>query len=671
MDLKPYYINLDMKKILNTLCVLVTITLVACSDENNKPADTQVLSEKPVTLAEIKPRPLPNPDKNAYFGDLHVHTENSFDAYTFGTIATPADAYKYAQGHAILHPSGFLIQLGRPLDFYAVTDHGVFMGLMKEAADTSSEFSKYEFTKPLHNLNQSTGDGIFSLIKRSGLFRPFGAKVREGLADGSVDGSLIDKVGKSAWQQTIKAADNAYIPGIFTTFAAYEYTSSFDLYDKYLHRNVIFRDTKNLPERIFTRTDSQDPEALWNWMNGLRTKDVDSLAIPHNSNISGGAAFALNDYNGGPIDEEYASNRSRNEPLVEITQVKGTSETHPLLSKNDEWAAFEVKSGMEEEKLLSNIAGSYVRDAYLRGLSLSEQGLTNPYQFGLIGSSDSHVGGPSDSEETFFSKVGILDGTAELRGSIPFQRFYGTFLKVIRPNIFKEVDGETYLSASERLIHFSASGLAGVWAEENTREAIFDAFVRKETFATSGPRIKVRFFAGYDLEDSKLDDLSLIQDAYANSIPMGGTLNIESNRNPTFLVWAIADPLGAPLQRTQIIKGWLEDGEHKEKVYDVACSDGLVVDPETYRCPDNKSWVDLSNCSISGDSGAREMKVLWQDPEFKMDQEAFYYARILENPVCRWSTWDAIRIGAKPRSDIPSTIQERAWSSPIWLTQTF
>ena len=245
-----------MNKILNTLGVLVIITLAACSDSDSNFANTKVLSEKPVTLAEINPRPLPNPDKNAYFGDLHVHTENSFDAYTFGTIATPADAYKYAQGHAILHPSGFLIQLGRPLDFYAVTDHGVFMGLMKEAADTSSQFSKYEFTKPLHNLNQSADDGIFSLIKRSGLFRPFSAKVREGLANGSIDGSLIDKVGKSAWQQTIEAADNAYIPGTFTTFAAYEYTSSFNLYDKYLHRNVIFRDTENLPERIFTRTDS-------------------------------------------------------------------------------------------------------------------------------------------------------------------------------------------------------------------------------------------------------------------------------------------------------------------------------------------------------------------------------------------------------------------------------
>jgi hypothetical protein len=338
-----------------------------------------------------------------------------------------------------------------------------------------------------------------------------------------------------------------------------------------------------------------------------------------------------------------------------------------LLSKNDEWAAFEAKTGVEAEKLVNNLRGGYVRDAYLRGLTLAEKGLTNPFKFGLIGSSDSHVGGPSDSEELYFSKVGMLDGTAELRGSIPFNRLYGTFLKIMRPNILKEVDGKNYFSANDRLVQFAASGLAGVWAEENTREAIYDAFRRKETFATSGPRMKVRFFAGYDLENSKLDDHSLIQDAYAKSTPMGGTLNIEGGKNPTFLIWAIADPLGAPLQRTQIIKGWLEDGEHKERVYDVACSDGLSVDPETYRCPDNEAWVDLGDCSISADSGARELKVFWQDPNFKNDQEAFYYSRVLENPVCRWSTWDAIRAGEEPRSDLPASIQERAWSSPIWL----
>ena len=654
-------------KIKEIYFILFFCLVAACSDSSN--------SKNVIKPEEVKPaveklnivRPLPNPNKNAYFGDLHVHTGNSFDAYTFGTINTPKDAYKYARGNAIVHPSGYLIQLSRPLDFYAVTDHGIFMGLMKVAADTTSEFSKYEFTKPLHNLNESVDSGIISLIKRGNIFRPFYRKVTEGLEDGSIDGSLIEKIERSVWQQTIEAADNAYIPGTFTTFAAYEYTPGLDLYNKYLHRNVIFKDTRNLPQKIFTRADSPNPEKLWDWMNLIRSDGVESLAIPHNTNISGGVAFSLDNYNGGPIDESYSKNRSLNEPLVEITQVKGTSETHPLLSKNDEWAAFEVKTGVDQEKNISNLRGSYVRDAYLKGLFLEESGLTNPYKFGLIGSSDSHVGGPSDSEEVFFSKVGLLDGTAELRGSIPFNRFYGTFLKFLRPNTIAEVDGKNYLAASERLIHFSASGLAGVWAEENTREAIYDAFRRKETFATSGPRIKVRFFAGYDLENSSLNDLSLIKDAYANNIPMGGTLNNKENKNPTFLVWALADTVGAPLQRAQIIKGWLEDGKHKEKVFDVACSDGLIVDQETHRCPENKAWVDLSDCSISADSGDKEMKVLWQDPEFKGNQDAFYYARIIENPVCRWSTWDSIRAGEEPRSDIPVTIQERAWSSPIWL----
>ena len=350
----------------NNLLAVFALLIASCSDVNNSKNFEVSLHDKPLLEVQTQPRPLPNPDKNAYFGDLHVHTENSFDAYTFGTISTPVDAYKYARGHAIQHPSGYLIQLSRPLDFYAVTDHGVFMGLMKEAADTTSEFSKYEFTKPLHNLNESGGTGFRDLIKRGGLFKPFGEKVREGVADGTIDESLILEVGRTVWQKTIKAADDAYVPGTFTTFAAYEYTSSFELYDKYLHRNVIFKNTKNLPTRLFTRADNQDPEALWDWMNGLRSNGVESLAIPHNSNISGGASFSLNDYNGGPIDEEYAKNRSLNEPLVEITQVKGTSETHPLLSKNDEWAAFEVKTGVEAEKLLSNLKGSYVRDAYLK-----------------------------------------------------------------------------------------------------------------------------------------------------------------------------------------------------------------------------------------------------------------------------------------------------------------
>ena len=612
-------------------------------------------------------RPPPNPYRNAYYGDLHVHTTNSFDAYTFGTISTPADAYRYAQGEAIWHPSGYEIQLARPLDFYAVTDHAMFLGLLREAADTNSEFSKYELSEPMHDLNESVSGSLLSIIKRAGLFRPFARAVNEGLQDGTVDKALVDSVSRTVWQSTIQAADEAYQPGTFTTFAGYEYTSSVELYDRYLHRNVIFRGTEGLPEQLFSRLDSQDPEKLWDWMNELRADGVDSLAIPHNSNISGGAAFALADYEGAPIDDEYAKKRSENEPLVEITQVKGTSETHPLLSTNDEWADFEVRTNHPGEEDANNLPGSYVRDAYLRGLTLSEMGITNPYQFGVIGSSDTHVAGTSDNEAAFFSKIGVLDGTAELRGSVPFNRFYATIARFVQPEALTEVDGNHYLAVSPRLIRFSASGLAGVWAEENTRESIYDAFERKETFATSGPRMKIRLFAGYDLADADLEGQGLLARAYANNTAMGGDLVPQASMSPTFLAWAVADPMGAPLQRLQMIKGWLEEGEPREQVFDIACSDGLTVDPATHRCPDNGAIVDLSDCSTSAHDAATELKVLWQDPDFDADQDAFYYARVLENPVCRWSTWDAVREGEAPRSDIPKTIQERAWSSPIWL----
>lgn len=646
--------------------LLVIILLIACSEEEDIIiSDTVMSPEFQIGTEIIQLRSIPNPDRNAYFGDLHVHTENSFDAYSFGTINSPTDAYRYARGQAIPHPTGFQIQLSQPLDFYAVTDHALFLGLLKEAANTSSKFSRYDLAKPFHDLNASVDSGLISVIKRSNLFRPFGIEIREGLDQGIIDQSLVDEVSRTVWQETIKAADHAYVPGTFTTFAGYEYTSgSASPILNTLHRNVIFRDTKNLPAMLFSRVDSQDPEKLWDWMDRLRAKGVESLAIPHNSNLSGGLMFMLNDFNGVAIDQDYAQKRALNEPLTEITQVKGTSETHPFLSKNDEWASFETGN-----RSIDNPKGSYVRNAYLRGLTLAEQGITNPYKFGLIGSSDAHIGGGSDNEEVYFSKIGILDGTAELRGSIPFNRFYGTILKLIRPNAINEVDGKNYLAFSSRLIHWSASGLAGVWAEENTRESIYDAFRRKETFGTSGPRIKVRFFAGYGLANAQLNSLNLVSELYKRATSMGGTLKAEGEEEPVFLVWAISDALGAPLQRTQIIKGWLEDGEHQEKVYDVSCSDGLKVNSQTHRCPDNRARVNLNDCSYDKDVGASELKSLWQDPDFRAGQEAFYYVRVLENPVCRWSTWDAIRNGEKPRSDLQSTIQERAWTSPIWYTK--
>ena len=619
-------------------------------------------------VSKNKTKPYSNPNKNAYFGDLHIHTSNSFDAYTFGTLSTPDLAYKYAQGESIPHPTGYDIQLRRPLDFYAVTDHGFFLGLLPSAADTSSLFSKYEYTKSLHNLNDSVSNNLFELIKRSNLFRKFARDTYDGLSDGTINRNLIDDIQESVWKETIKAADDAYKPGVFTTFAGYEYTSVEDLYDNYLHRNVIFKGTKNLPNSIFSRLDSLNPEPLWEWMNGLREQGVDSLAIPHNSNISGGSAFSMEYYNGGPIDDTYAINRSLNEPLVEITQAKGTSETHPLISKNDEWASFETAtpydSGVATE--IKNIKGSYVRNAYLRGLEIEEKGVINPYKFGLIGSSDSHVGGGSYTEETYFSKIGVLDGTPKLRGSIPFNKFYGYTINKLRPNSMTNIDDNYFLAVGDRLIYFGASGLAGVWAENNTRESIFRALRNKETFATSGPRIKVRFFGGYDLENHDLNDDNLIKKAYAMNTPMGGNIYSNGLNSPTFLIWAISDPLGGLLQRSQVVKGWIENGEHNERVYDAVCSDGLEIDPETHRCPSNEAKVNISDCSTNN-VGNSELKTLWKDPDFKKNQNAFYYVRVIENPSCRWSTWDSIRAGEKPRSDIDVTIQERAWSSPIWL----
>ena len=613
-------------------------------------------------------RPSANADRNAYFGDLHVHTTLSFDASAFGTTASPADAYRYAQGKAIKHPGGFEVQLAQPLDFYAVTDHGVLLGLINQAADTSTPVSQYDFAQPYNNINDSVDGGLLDLAKRSKVFSNFVSDVVANLLDGTIDSAVVNDASNAAWIQTVEAADEAYKPGTFTTFAGYEFTSSTEEREA-LHRNVIFRGTARLPAVPFSRFNSMNPEGLWDWMDGLRQQNIESLAIPHNSNGSNGAMFMFTDWAGNAIDQEYADQRLRNEPLVEITQVKGTSDTHPLLSKNDEWADFEIFPLRTSTSFNSDPPGSYVRNAWQRGLSMEEKDGANPYKFGAIGSSDTHTGAASLQEDNYFGKIGSFDSTAEKRGSIPASFLYGTLVKLTANEMVEEVDGENYLDFSGYK-YWGASGIAGVWAEENTREAIYDALRRKETFATSGTRIKVRFFASYAFNNAPLNNPELVRDAYQNGTTMGSTLQADGNHQPTFLTWAVADPNTAQLQRIQIIKGWLKNGEHQEQVYDVACSDGLTVDPQTHRCPDNGAQVDLADCSTTANVGAGELKTLWQDPNFIAGQEAFYYVRVLENPVCRWSTWDALRAGKAPRSDLPVTIQERAWSSPIWYSAT-
>ncbi len=579
--------------------------------------------------------------RNAYFGDLHIHTQLSFDAFIFGTRSTPDSAYEYAKGGAIEHPSGFEMRLKQPLDFLGVTDHAMYMGMLREMNDPQTKAGQHEIAKGIRE--------AATPAERVSAFQRMFPYLRQQLdhPDDLLDRSVV----RSAWATTVAAAERHNAPGEFTTFVAYEYTASGAAREN-LHRNVVFRGAA--PDLPFSSMDSGNPEDLWDWMDRQRGDGVESIAIPHNSNGSDGMMFALAQTDGSAMDAAYAEQRMRNEPIVEVTQVKGTSETHPMLSPNDEWADFELMEVKVATVDPSQPEGSYVRDAYLNGLQMAHNDGINPYRFGLIGSSDTHVGAGSFDEDNYWSKVGIVDGTAEQRGSVPLAE--------------PDADGNPqYVGADTGSIatydSWGASGLAAVWAEANTRAAIFDAFRRKETFATSGPRMRVRFFAGYGLNDASRGDAAHL---YRQGVPMGGDLLPREGSAPEFVVWAARDAESAPLQRVQIVKGWIAHNEAHERVFDVACSDGLAVDPQTHRCPDNGARVNVDDCSITAGPGAAELRTLWRDPSFVPDQRAFYYVRVLENPTCRWSTWDAVRAGVPPRESLKATIQERAWSSPIW-----
>ena len=582
-----------------------------------------------------------NPLRNAYFGDTHVHTVLSVDAYLMGTRRTPDDAYEFAKGAGIEHASGFVMQMKKPLDFLAVSDHGFYLGMMRELDDENSPYAQHPLVPAVRAAESAAG----SAAAFQALIDHLRARMSEpGMAD-----DLDDRdVARSAWQEIIESAERHNAPGNFTTFVAYEYTSS-GPENQNLHRNVIYRGS-NVPLQPFSRLDSPNPEDLWAWMDANRANGMEAIAIPHNSNGSDGWMFAKTDWAGEPMDAGYAETRMRNEPLVENTQVKGTSDTHPLLSPNDEWADFELMELKVATDQPSRAPGSYVREAWLNGLAMEERSGFNPYRFGVIGASDTHNAAGSFEEDNYWSKIGLMDIEPYMRGSVPLP----------------DSVPESPLYAQGVPQYWGASGLAGVWAESNTRDAIFDALRRKETFSTSGPHIKVRFFAGYDIDESLLGAPDGIAQAYEKGVPMGADLPAAAQRAPRFFAWAARDVDTVALQRLQMVKGWVEDGAAREAVIDVACSDGGAVDPTTQRCPDNGATVDLGTCSVSAGKGAGELKAVWQDPDFDPAQRAFYYVRVLENPKCRWSTWDAIRAGVPPRPDMHATIQDRAWSSPIW-----
>ncbi len=603
------------------------LALSSCSSEQ---------TETPVPTGELESQQtsqtIPtSSDRNAYFGDVHIHTRNSMDAYIFNVRATPDDSYRYAKGETINHPAGYAMTIhGGPLDFYAVTDHAEYLGILPAMDIPGTRLNQHPIATAMHS------DDMF--VRLAAFL---------GMIAGSKNPELHDdEIINTVWMETVAAATRHNEPGVFTTFAAFEYSAS-QGEGAVLHRNVLFRE--DAPDTAFSSLESGNPEDLWDWMDAKREAGFESLAIPHNPNLSEGWAFKLETFDGDSLSAGYAAQRMRNEPLVEVTQIKGSSETHPGLSPNDEWANFEILESMTGSPL-DELKGRYVRDTYRSGLKLEETEGYNPFKFGLIGSSDTHLAGAAYSDEDFVGKFGMMETTAEKRGSVPRNREIGW-------------EDSAALTQTAGTARFSASGLTGVWAESNTRDSIFDAFRRKETFATSGPRIKVRFFAGYDFSDDLIDDPALVQKAYASGVSMGGDL-IGDGRAPNFLVWAQRDVNSAPLQRVQVIK---VTGD-SEAVFDVACHVGQP-DSATHRCPDNDASVDLSTCALVG-TGATELRTLWSDPQFDAKQGASYYVRVLENPSCRWSTWDAIRNGTPPRPDIPSQIQERAYTSPIWYLPT-
>jgi hypothetical protein len=583
-----------------------------------------------IAEAQTQGSPAKNPLRNAYFGDLHLHTLLSFDAFTLGTRTTPDDAYRYAKGEAIDHLGG-KIQRKAPLDFLGVTDHSEYMGVIRMLADPKSPLAGSSWAAGVTNPDpQVRTNTLLELAKTLGESK-------------AVPEFVEDKILRSNWQIVIDAAEHHYQPGAFTTFIGYEWTSMPD--NQNLHRNVIFRGAK-VPPKPFSIFDSQKPEDLWTFLENVRKDGIEVLAIPHNANVSNGLMYDLVDSDGKPIDHVYAQRRMANEPVNEIAQAKGQSEAHPGLSPNDEFANFELYEHLLVTNRLGKIAGSYARQAYRRGLEIEEKVGANPYKFGVIGSTDYHSGASSSEEFNFPGGHGPLDATPQSR---------------LRPEP---------TAAGEPAGRFSAGGLAGVWAEENTREAIFDALKRKEVFATSGTRVKVRFFGGWGYPSTLNKDEAWIQKGYDDGVPMGGDLPAKpaNATAPKFLVWALKDPESATLQRLQVVKGWVEQSESKEAIFDVECSDKLQPDPKTHRCPDNGAKVNLNDCSVSKDKGAVELSTVWTDPTFKADQRAFYYARAIENPICRWSTWDAVRNKLELPQHLPATMQERAWSSPIWYT---
>lgn len=596
----------------------------------------------------------PNADRsfpaNVYFGDTHVHTGLSGDAGGGGTRLMPRDAYRFARGEQVTSNTGQPVKLRTPFDFFMITDHSDGMGAITDmiagTPNVLADPDGKKFHAAFNAGGQQAQDAAIELVRQ--------------FSQGELSDALNYQPGnpayKRVWNDIIQAAEDFNEPGVFTTFIAYEWTSLEK--GNNLHRNVIFRDGPERAGQIvpFTTTPpigSRDPKDLWKWLEDYEVKTGgDVTAIPHNGNLSNGMMFAMQDdfANGAPYDLAYAEQRNKWERLYEATQIKGDGEAHPLLSPDDEFANFETwdwgNLDASEAKTPEMLPGEYVRSGLQRGFQLENQLGVNPFKFGLVGASDTHTGLSTPDNDNFFGKFTAYEPNEHRSNHLSKNN---------------EDLGIKYYSW-----RYITGGLTAVWANDNTRGEIFDAMERREVYATTGTRIRVRFFGGWDFEqaDALRRDLALI--GYTKGVPMGRDL-LPGEGAPSFLVYALRDPNGANLDRVQIVKGWLDqDGTPREKVYDVAWSDNRDMGSDG-KVPDVGSTVDLSVPSWTNTIGASELGAVWQDPDFDPALQAFYYARVIEIPTPRWTAYDAVKFNLDLPDTVPLTVQERAYSSPIWF----
>jgi len=633
------------------LVLVVSIVLPTLTAQDTGSADKEKLGKGFPGKPPYSPYVGRNYPTRPFFGDTHLHTSFSFDAGAFGARLGPRDAYIFAKGNEVTASSGQPAKLSRPLDFLVVSDHSDQMGFFPDL-----------FAGKPSLLADPTGKKWNEMI-HNGQGNEAAMEIIVAFSHGTFPKDLVYLPGsapyRNAWQETIKAAEEANEPGRFTAFIGYEWTSNTGANN--LHRNVIFRDNGDKAIQVEPYTTvkplgSDNPADLWKWMAAYEQKTGGNvLAIAHNGNLSNGLMFPTVEAFGKKVDRQYAETRAKWERLYEVTQTKGTGEAHPYLSPNDEFADFELwdKANLDGSvpKKKEMLEFEYARSAFKNGLKLEQLLGVNPYKFGLVGSSDAHTGLTAMEEDNFFGKTTPQEPSPE---------------RLTKAFIHDEKTGVTVMDWE-----VGASGYAAVWATENTRTALWDAMERRETYATTGTRMIVRFFGGWNFEPVDANNRMPAAVGYSKGVPMGADLNnAPAGSSPTFLVAALKDPIGANLDRIQIVKGWLDaNGQVQEKVYDVVWGDAdKRKKGADGKVPAVGSSVDIENATWTNTIGDPELITVWKDPDFDPKQKAFYYARIMEIPTPRWTAYDAKRFGIKALPGTRMTIQERGYTSPIWYT---